>query len=167
MTSFSKLLLFSLVFLLASCQSDPCATKEGFLESFGTFMTDFEAARDDMSDNTRAEMVDDFKGIVNNCYKKHKADMTLKERQDFWGNGLKFYITKFTADTAEDISISTALEDPFDQYVKDEVIELVKESGLGFLSTLQEAVEVELPKLMEIFSSEIDKISQDLIKLFQ
>ena len=165
MSSFTKILLLASVILLTSCQSDPCATKEGFLESFDTFMTDFDAARENLSDNKRDEMVVQFKGIVNDCYKKHKGDMTLEEKQDFWKNGLKFYITKFTSDTK--INVSETLEDPFDQYVKDEVIALVKESGLGFLSTLQEAVEVELPKLMEIFASEIDKISQDLMKLFQ
>jgi len=156
-------LLFFLFGLLSlnSCKQDPCASKEGFLEHFSAFITDFETAKADLDDTKRQAMEDRYQGIVNDCYKKYKEELTLKEKQDFWKKSLAFYVDRY------DGNFSTILgekrNDPFYQYVKDELVQLTKESGATFLFSLQSIFKDELPKLMEVFSSEIEKIAKDLL----
>lgn len=162
-----RLLISSIVFLTVfqffACKEDPCATKEGFLQSFDTFITDYEAASANMDTTLRAEYDERFKGMVNTCYKKFKPDMSLEEKQEFWKKSLKYYMGKYEGSVG--LELSAVLDDPFNQYIKDEVVELVKASGFTFLASLQEAVDVELPKLMEMFSSEIEKIGKEFLDL--
>lgn len=146
-----------------SCKPDPCATKEGFLQSFEAFQTDYEEVSAKMDTTLRAEYDDRFRGMVNTCYKKYKPEMSLEEKQEFWKKSLKYYMKRYDGEV--DLDLSEALDDPFNQYIKDEVVELVKASGFGFLASLQEAVDVELPKLMEMFSSEIEKIGKEFLDL--
>lgn len=162
-----RLLLSSIVFLTLfqffSCKEDPCSTKDGFLESFDTFITEYDKASTEMDTTLRADYDQRFRGIVNNCYKKFKPDMSLEEKQEFWKKSLRYYMGKYEGSV--DLNLSSVMDDPFNQYIKDEVIELVKASGFGFLASLQEAVDIELPKLMEMFSSEIEKIGKEFLDL--
>ena len=165
MTAMMKSIPLLLVLCLCvSCNKDSCASKTDFLESFETFSTEFESKRHELSDNDSAAFEERFRSLIDNCYKKHREDLTLTERQDFWKSGLRYYVTTFDLDDKS--SLTTALEDPFNTYVKDEVMELVKESGFSYLTALQQAVEIELPKLLEMFSTEISKLMEDFSKMF-
>ena len=165
MRSYFVLFIIGILLVSFSCKQDPCATKEGFLTSFENFTTEYEEKKSDLTDNEKAVFMERFKHLVNGCYKKYKPDMTLSEKQEFWKKGLSYYMSKFSND--DDIDLSKELEDPFGQYIKEEVIALVKESGFEFLSSLQEVVELELPKLMEVFSKEIQNMGQEILDLFK
>ncbi len=151
--------------LYASCNKDNCATKAAFLETFEEFSSEFESKRLELTEDDNAAFEARFKSLIDNCYKKHKAELTLKERQDFWKSGLRYFVTTFDLD--DKTSLTTALDDPFNNYVKDEVMELVKESGFSYLTSLQQAVEIELPKLLEMFSTEISKLMEEFSKMLQ
>lgn len=158
--------LFILIVAIAifSCKSDPCSSKEGFLESFANFNTEFENKKTDLSEENLVEYEERFQNIVNTCYKKFKPDMTIEERQDFWKGALSFYVSRYEGEFSLDLS--DKMDDPFFQYMKNEVMELVKESGVGYLLSLQKVFKDELPKLMELFSSEIENFGKELMDIF-
>jgi len=156
---------FALFLLIVACNQDLCPSKTDFLESFESFTEEYDEASAKGDTSTWRKYEPRFGSLVNDCYKRFKPDMTLKEKQDFWKKALKFYVGKF--DGQENVDLTEALDDPLGQYIKDEVIELVKESGFGFVASLQESLEMELPRLLEIFSSELEKMSDELMKIFQ
>ena len=157
--------VFAILLFTIACNQDPCATKADFLESFDTFTKGYDKASVEGDTTTYLKFEPRFESLVNDCYKRYKPDMTLEERQDFWKKALKFYVGKF--DGQQNVDLAQALDDPLGNYIKDEVMELVKESGFSFITSLQESLEIELPRLMEIFSSEIQKMSDELMKIFQ
>jgi len=134
------ILIFCTSLLIFSCKQDPCTTKDGFLASFETFKTEFEEKHEGLDDEAKEAYELRFQGIVNNCYKKFKPELSLKEKQDFWKGALQFYMTRFDGDF--DLDFGSEMEDPFNQYVKDEVMEVVKASGAEFLVSIQEVFEV-------------------------
>jgi len=152
-------LLISGLFLVFSCKSDPCGTKDGFLEHFDGFTTEFEAAKDKLDDESKLDYENKYKNLVNNCYKKHKEALSLEEKQDFWKKSLAFYVARYDGQFSE--MLSQKADDPFNQYLRDEIIEVVKESGMGFVLSLQSIVKDELPKLIELFSKEMEKLGKD------
>ncbi len=151
--------------LCISCSTDKCASKEDFLQTFDEFSNEFKSLRTEITDNESADFEKRFMDIIKSCYKKHRADLTLEERQEFWKSGLQYYVTTFDLDDKS--SLTAALDDPFNVYVKDEVMDVIKESGFSYLSSLQQVVDIELPKLLELFSSEISKLSEELLNLLQ
>ena len=166
MTTVSKFITLLLALSLCiSCKTDQCASKEDFLQTFDEFSTEFESNRTDLTDSENADFEKRFMDIIESCYKKHRADLTLEERQEFWKRGLRYYVTTFDLDDKS--SLTAALDDPFNVYVKDEVMDVVKESGFSYLTSLQQVVDIELPKLLELFSSEISKLSDELLNIFQ
>lgn len=163
MTSYSKITLIlsiSALLLMFSCKKDPCATKAGFLESFSAFTSEFEEKKADLDDPGKQAYEDRYRALINNCYKQHKAELTLEEKQDFWKKSLAFYVARY--DGQFSTVLSEKLDDPFNQYLKDELIELTKESGFTFILSLQSIVKEELPKLMEVFADEIEKFGKEL-----
>lgn len=159
-----KLLILIVTLAIFSCKSDPCTTKAGFLESFEAFNTEFKNKKAELTEENLVEYEDRFKNIVNTCYKKHKADLTLKERQGFWQDALSFYLSRY--DGKFSLDLSDKMEDPFFQYMKDEFMELVKESGATYLFSLQQVFKDELPRLMEVFSSEIENLGNEIMNIF-
>jgi len=158
-----KALLFMGVWtllLFQSCKQDSCSTKSSFLEHFDSFTSEFDTKKADLIEESKLEYENRYKDMVNNCYKKFKADMTLEEKQNFWKKSLSFYVDRYDGQFSTELVKN--LDDPFNQYIKDEMIELVKESGMTFIFSLQSIVKDELPKLMEVFSSEVEKFGKEL-----
>ena len=147
---------------LTGCKSDPCANKNQFLESFDVFINEFNDKKTNYQDADRAEAEVKYRALVNDCYKKHKPDMTLKERQDFWVTSLKFIIDRY--DGQFSLEMKDKMDDPFNQYMKDEVVATIRESGAGFLMTLQQSLADDLPQLMETFSEELQQIGQEFLE---
>lgn len=159
-----KLLIFLVGLAILSCKSDPCATKSGFLESFEKFNSEFEDQKAELEEESLVEYEDRFKSLVNGCYKKFKADMSLEERQDFWESSLSFYLSRYDGKLTADLG--DKMDDPFFKYMKAEVMELIKESGAMYLFSLQKVFKNELPRLMEIFSSELENFGEELMDVF-
>lgn len=161
--------LYQLLFLIISlaffsCKSDPCSTKDGFIESFENFKTEYDSSQADLTQEQLVDYDQRFESIVNTCYKKFKPDLSLKERQNFWQEAISFLISRH--DGKFSLEISEAMENPFYQYIKDEVMELLKESGASYLFSLQQVFKDELPKLMELFSTEIENFGKELLDIF-
>jgi len=147
-----------------------CANKVQFLETAEAFSVKFEESRStakgdmdtDAGAKETAQMSTEFRQLVNDCYKKFKAEMSVKERQDFWTNTLKYFLYSLDLNTKADLE--ELMNDPFNIYVKDEVVELVKESGIGFMMSLQELMSDDLPRLMDVFAEEIEKIGKEFLE---
>ena len=75
---------------------------------------------------------------------------------------MKFMIGRF--DGSIDLNITDQMEDPFNQYLKDEVVAVVRESGAGFLLSLQDLMKDDLPKLLETFSGEFEKLGREFLE---
>lgn len=153
-------ILLSIVLLFA-CKKDPCATKADFLASFDTYVSD--ASKEPSKDTVIFTQA--YKELVNDCYKKFKTEMTLEERQDFWKRSFKSVLNNFEGDI--DLNLSDEKADPFNQYVMDEVKQLIKESGTSFFAELQDFFEDDLDRMMDIFSSEINNLAKEFMKMFQ
>lgn len=169
MKLFSYLSFCSCLLLLVSCKKDTaCANKGQFLETAEAFALRYEESRlsseveTDSEAKLAVELDTEFKQLVNDCYKKFKAEMSLKERQDFWTKTLKYFLYSLDLNSREDLN--AAMDDPFNVYVKDEVMELVKESGIGFMMSLQELMKDDLPRLMDVFAEEIEKIGKEFLE---
>jgi len=159
-----KLPLLIVILTVLSCKSDPCANKAGFLRTFQEFNTEFESNQAELPEEELVKYEDRFKNIVNTCYKKFKPDLTIMERQDFWKDAMAFYVRRYDGELSLDLT--DKLDDPFFQYMKGEVMELIKESGATYLFSLQKVFKNELPKLMEVFSSEIENFGLELMDIF-
>jgi len=161
----SIIIITSIIVTLSSCNTDPCATKESFIKHFDSFVSEFETKKANLSSDEKQVYEDQYRDLVENCYKVHKGNMTLSEKQTFWKGSLAFYINRFEGDLV--LQLTERMDDPLNQYIKDEVIGLVKESGITFLFSLQSVLKDELPKLIEAFSAEIQKLGDELINELQ
>ncbi len=152
--------LFIIGLLIVSCSKEPCATKEDFLASFETYLqsTEGETQQDTVIFSPA------YKDIVNNCYKKFRADLTLKERQDFWKKSFRNILDNYEGDL--DININGEKADPFNQYVMEEVKALIKDSGASFLLELQDFFKDDISRVMEVFSSELNTLAEEFMKMF-
>ncbi len=164
MKSLITTLLFGSLIFLSSCKQESCATKESFLESFDEFLTEFQSNRESAELNEEEKLVyeQQYKQLVNDCYKKFRAELSLKERQEFWKSSLRFILDRFDGEI--DLNFKDQMDDPFNQYVKDELVAVVKESGLSFLLSLQEVFKDDLPRLMDTFSKEFEQIGKGFLE---
>ena len=160
--SISAILLFCVI--ITSCTQDPCFTKDQFLGSFENLKTEIQES-EELTENAKASYEQRYEDIVNNCYKKYKGDLTLDEKQEFWKSSLKIYMTLYEGEISKLMDDSDS--DPFKQYVKSEVEEVIKDSGLSFIGDVSDILEEELPKLLEEVMGGLEKIGEDLLKLFE
>jgi len=160
-------LLFSFIFsilLFSSCQKDLCFTKDQFLDSYNSFITELEKVNDEITEKEKEEYEQRFKSIVEQCYKKYKPELSLKERQDFWKESVKYYVVK----EGNEININlSSLETEFEKYVESEIQEIIEDSGTAFFNSLEEIMEDNLPKFLNSVAKEIEKFADDLEKAFE
>lgn len=164
MKSLIATLLLGSLCLFTGCKQEGCTNKEQFLDSFEVFLTDFTAAGESntLEEAEKLKYENQYKQLVNDCYKKFREDLSLKERQDFWTNSLRFILDRFEG--AENLNFKEEMNDPFNQYVKDELVSVVKDSGFSFLLSLQDVFKDDLPRLMETFSAEFEQISKGFLE---
>lgn len=165
MKSIIATFLLGSVFLMASCKQEPgCANKEQFLDAFEVFLAEFNSAGEsaELNEDQKLEYENQYKQLVNDCYKKFQPELTLKERQDFWTKSLRFILDRFEG--AKDLNFKDEMNDPFNQYVKDELVSVVKDSGFSFLISLQDVFKDDLPRLMETFSEEFEQIGKGFLE---
>ena len=152
------IIVFS-VSLFSSCQKDACVTKNQFLDSYNAFIKEIEDSKEELSASDKEAFETRFQNIVENCYKKYKPELSLKEKQDFWKSSIKYYLAKEGDEI--NIKISKA-NDEFEEYVQNEIKEVIEESGTQFFGSLEKIVNENLPKLFEGFSNELEKFAKDL-----
>jgi len=160
--SLSTFAFFALIF--ASCSSGPCANKKQFLNSFGTFVEDVKKDKD-MDDAQALAYQDEYKGMIEDCYKKFRADMTLEERQDFWKESVIFYFK--SGGKTIDLKLGSENDEELNEYVQDELEAVIKESGDDFEKIIQEVItENVLPALNDIFKG-IENLGKELQKAIE
>lgn len=160
-----NLMFFSLlmgIVVWSSCDvvMSPCPNKDKFLSSFEELLNTYQS-QSEFTEVEKEAFDEQYRDLVNNCYKKYKSELTLKERQDFWVKSLKHLLKRYDGEL--EINLKDKMDDPFNKYVKDEVTAVLKESGLSFMMSLQEVFKDDLPKLMDTFSEEIKNIGQDFM----
>lgn len=147
---------------IISCSNAPCATKGQFLNSFSSFVEDAKKSADTDTKEQRLVLEDEYKDMVNNCYKKHRASLTLKERQDFWKNSVIFYFSG--GRKSLDFEIGTQNNEDFNNYVQEELESVINDSGDDFERIIQEVItENVMPALNDIFKG-IENLGKDLQK---
>jgi len=164
MKSFISVITLSFLMLLVGCKQDGCTTKEKFLESFDSFIIEFQTATKskDLTEEDKLAYENTLRELINDCYKKHRPELSLKERQEFWKKSLRFILDRF--DGKIDLNVKDNMDDPFNQYVKDELVAVVKDSGSSFLFSLQDVFKDDLPRLMETFSEEFEQIGKHFME---
>ena len=153
----------SVLFSFTACKKELCSDKASFLAAFDTYLASKEGQT--VSEKDTIFFDDAYRELVNQCYKKFKPELTLKERQDFWKRSIKHVLANRNKDL--DLNISDNMEDPFHQYVMDEIKALIKESGSSFILELQSLLKDDLSQLIDLFSSEINRIGKDLLKFLE
>lgn len=164
MKSIIATLLIGSLILLTGCKQDGCSSKQKFLDSFDAFLSEFQSAAEstELSEADKLAYEDRYKALVNDCYKKYKPELTLKQRQEFWKGSLRFILDRFDGEV--DLNFKDQMDDPFNQYVKEELVGLVQDSGLSFLLSLQDVFKDDLPRLMETFSEEFQQIGKGFLE---
>ena len=163
---FGLALILMLIFFLQSCSFSPCPNKKAFLEYSDSFFEEYHEERKELSVNEKKAYNKKFDALVEECYKPHKTDMTLKEKQGFWKDAF-FFITSNNAEYKDNgFSIE---KDSYDlsPYVEAEFEEVLKESGENFSETLQSLVDEELPKVIDKVVDEVGKLGEEIKKILE
>ncbi|MBT8233274.1 MAG: hypothetical protein HKO66_01050 [Saprospiraceae bacterium] len=145
--------------IIISCSPDPCYTKEQFLDTYNEFVKEVENKKEDISDEEQLAYEKRFESIVESCYKKYRSSLTLKERQDFWKSAVKYYIAKEGEDLT--LSISTK-DDPFQEYVKEEIKDVIKDSSTTILGKLENMLSDSLPNVIDKLVEGFEEFGEDL-----
>ena len=151
---------------LISCQSENCATKKQFLDSFDTFITEAEKNSENGTDVERLEYEDQFKEIINTCYKKHRDNLSLDERQEVWKKTVVYYFNR-GGEISMDLKIGSENDEDFNDFIQTELEQVMEESGDAFNEFMKEVVEKNLfPALNEMFKG-LEDLGKGLQELGQ
>ena len=159
------ILIFVFISFISSCKQDPCLTKDQFIKSSDSFFEEFRNLDKDLNTDQKADYEQRYEDLINDCYKKFEDDFTIAEKQGFWKKSMNFYLKLYEGNLGS--LLKDADEDPFKKYVKEEIEELIKESGSEYLNEMAALLGDELPKILESFLGDLEKIGEELIKIFQ
>lgn len=144
--------------LATSCNKYPCMTKGQFVESYKTFFKELDK-KDDVPEEEVFADYNDYKSLVNDCYKKFEEELSLEEKQFFWKNSLVIVLKNYSPKIREVIK-----EDKeFRTYVFEQIEKTVKSSSSDIADSLIKALEDELPDLIENLSDEFENFGKKLI----
>jgi len=83
--------------LLTSCATDPCGNdKDDFLKKFNTLVDKIEAIDYDTENSKWEGYNDEFKNLVEECYKIHEDDLSRREERKFGKQVAVYYVKTFT-----------------------------------------------------------------------
>ena len=83
--------------LLTSCATDPCGNdKDDFLKKFNTLVDKIEAIDYDTENSKWEDYNDEFKNLVEECYKIHEDDLSRREERKFGKQVAVYYVKTFT-----------------------------------------------------------------------
>ena len=100
-------LIFLIFVLCVSCKPNPCQTKDSFLTSYDTFISDVEEHAESLAEADWKDINEEYKQFIDVCYEQHKEEMNISEKVDFWKNTLS-YSTYHTGDREE---LETIMDD--------------------------------------------------------
>ena len=154
----SCIAIFSLLF--SACNQDPCFSKDQFVDTSKAFFKSFEESSDQTKDEIKS-FEERYENLLENCYKKHKDEMSIEERRDFWQSTISFYIEKeggvfnlkFSAEDEDD---------PVRKYIIDEFEEMSDSTAEEFSRFLEDVLEDELPDLIDSFVDKVEEIGGEI-----
>ncbi len=160
MVIYRRLYLLAFLFVFHAC-GEACLTKSSFLKAFDTFaQQDFT----EIDPEEKGRAMERYEKFVLKCHEKYKASMTLDERQEFWRQAIQVYsalnekaLRNFFRDNP----------DPLEQYMQDELRNLIEESGDDLADDFKEMLKEELPKIIDNFMDEIEKLGEELKKMLE
>ena len=83
--------------MLQSCSTDPCgSSKDDFLEKFDDLVERVEAIDYDTEHKDWEAYNDEFKHMIEECYKIHEDDMSSREERKFAKKTAVYYVKTFT-----------------------------------------------------------------------
>jgi len=161
-TNIFKLSILSLFsFCIVACSTGLCANKKQFLDNFDTFMQTIRND-EDIDEKQSLTYQDEYKELIENCYKQYREEMTLQERQNFWKESVILYFK--TGGKSLDLKLGSNNDEEFNAYVQEELETVIEESGDDFSRILREVVSQNLlPALNDIFKG-IENLGKDLQK---
>ena len=157
----SRLLIFIMLLFIIACQQDNCSTKNQSLESFDQFLDEAEKNKDDKNDELRLQFEDRYKDLINTCYKKHRENLSLEERQDFWKKSVIYYFNR-GGELSMELEIGSENDEAFNEYLQSELEQVIEDSGENFEKIIQNVIQENLlPGLNEIFKG-IENLGKEL-----
>ncbi len=82
--------------VLTSCSNDPCGNnKDAFLKNFNALVDKVEAIEYDAKNAKWEGYNEEFKRMVDECYKIHEDDLTRREEKDFGKKVAVYYLKTF------------------------------------------------------------------------
>jgi len=154
------LAFFLTINIFFACQQDPCLSKNQFIETSDNFFIQIEKVKKDLTEEQIVTFEDRYKNIVNNCYKKFKDELSQEEKQDFWIKSVKSYLKLHSGDINGLFNKDN--DDPFNQYVSDEIEELIEESGDEFSSLISELIKKQIPTLIDMLLDKVGEFNEEL-----
>ena len=142
------------LFLTQSCTvQTQCGTKESFITNYDKFINDLRQHHDEISDNHWDSVEKEFKLYVDECYPKHKVQMTTSEKLEFWKNTLSYGLYKGSQDgdlTLDFDNVDIDISDELDNISiesKEELERFIKEE---FGTDIEDAVDDLVDGIKEI-----------------
>jgi len=144
-----------------ACTKERCSSKKQFLDEFELFISNAEKINQSATDEEKLVQEDEYKDMINFCYKKLRGKLTLKERQDFWKQSVIYYLENGRQLSME-LIIGSENDEAFNAYIQYELEQVIKDSGNDFERVLQDVIQEKLmPSLNEIFKG-IEDLGKNL-----
>lgn len=158
-----KLFLFFLVSTaVLGCQLvDPCMNKDSFLESFEAFIEKVKAL-EDVEDMDWANKDAKFEKYIKECYDRHKTDLSLAEKKDFWIKSMAYYHKKYGEGFYTKLSETG---DPLAEQVKREIEQTFNSSGEDVLAYIREVYGDDIEDTIDKVVKEVEKFGEELKNL--
>ena len=153
-------LCFSLTFMLMfqSCSSDPCGNdKDDFLEKFDDLVDRVEEIDYDTEHKDWEAYNDEFKHMIEDCYKVHEDDMSSREERSFAKKTAVYYVKTFSGQVdfeAHAAEFGKLLDDNMDEF-SDGINAAVKKLKLDI-----DIDEEELEELIGEFGDDIESLGK-------
>lgn len=144
---------------------NPCgSTKEEFLTNYDTFIKEIEQKElaHDASEWTSHDR--EFKQMVEECYEKYEAEMSVSEQIGFWTNALAYYYQRYGTDM---IAVLGDSSDELSVKVSEKAKEVLENPSEVFRKILGDSKGDELDKLLRDFGKDFNKWSKKIENLLE
>lgn len=151
-------LTFMFMFMFQSCSSDPCGNdKDDFIEKFDDLVDRVERIDYDTDHEDWEAYNDEFKHMIEECYKIHEDDMTGREERNFAKKTAVYYVKTFSGQVnfeAQAAEFGKLLDENMDEF-SDGINKAIKEFKLNI-----DIDEGELEELIGEFGDDIESLGK-------
>ena len=149
---------FTSLLMFQSCSSDPCGNdKDDFLEKFDDLVDRVEKINYDTKHKDWETYNDEFKHMIEECYKLHEDDMRSREERRFAKKTTLYYVKTFTGQ----VNLEEQAAE-FGRLLDDNMAEF-SEGINGFIKELNLDIdlnEAELEEMISEFGDDIESLGK-------